>query len=76
MILNVFNLWYYNIEMTTKIQLVFPENLLKSLNKIQYKQNYELLKVVSEEKLIPLTVLSDFLDDQPKKFIKLKWISK
>jgi hypothetical protein len=58
--------------MTKKIQLVFPENLLKSLNKIQYKQNYELLKVVSEEKLIPITVLSDFLDDQPKKFIKLK----
>ena len=70
--MNVFNLRYYNIEMTTKIQLVFPENLLKSLNKIQYKQNYELFKVVSEEKLIPLSVLSDFLDDQPKKIIKLK----
>ena len=70
--MNVFNLRYYNIEMTTKIQLVFPENLLKSLNKIQYKQNYELFKVVSEEKFIPLSVLSDFLDDQPKKIIKLK----
>jgi hypothetical protein len=58
--------------MTPKIQLIFPENLLKSLNKIQYKQNYELLKVVSEEKLITLSVLSDFLDNQQKKIIKLK----
>jgi hypothetical protein len=56
--------------MKKKIQLVFPENLLKSLNKIQYKQNYELLKVISDEKLIPLQVLSDFLDDQPTKIIK------
>ena len=68
----IYDITILNIKMTTKIQLVFPENLLKSLNKIQYKQNYELLKVVSEEKLIPLSVLSDFLDDQPKKFIKLK----
>ena len=68
----IYDITILNIKMTTKIQLVFPENLLKSLNKIQYKQNYELLKVVSEEKLIPLSVLSDFLDDHPKKFIKLK----
>ncbi len=67
----IYNITILNIKMT-KIQLIFPENLLKSLNKIQYKQNYELLKVVSEEKLIPLSVLSDFLDDQPKKIIKLK----
>ena len=58
--------------MPKKIQLVFPENLLKSLDKIQYKQNYELMKVISEEKLIPLSALSDFLDDQRKKIIKLK----
>lgn len=68
----IYDITILNIKMAKKIQLVFPENLLKSLNKIQYKQNYELLKVVSEEKLIPLSVLSDFLDDQPKKFIKLK----
>ncbi len=68
----IYSITILNIKMAKKIQLVFPENLLKSLNKIQYKQNYELLKVVSEEKLIPLSVLSDFLDDQPKKIIKLK----
>ncbi len=58
--------------MSQKIQIVFPENLLKSLNKIQYKQNYELLKVISQDKLISLSDLSDFLDDQPTKVIKLK----
>ena len=58
--------------MTKKIQLVFPENLLKSLNKIQYKQNYELINLISQGKLIHLDALTDFLDDQPTKIIKLK----
>jgi hypothetical protein len=53
-----------------KIIMVFPEKLLKSLNKIQKKQNYELLKVLSHDKAIPLDSLHDFLDDQPTISIK------
>ncbi len=53
------------MEDTSKtITLVFPEKLLKSLNKIQRKQNYELMKVLSHEKAIPIKALMDFLDDQ------------
>ena len=46
------------------IKLVFPENLLKSLNKIQKKQNNELMKVISEDKSIPLKTLLIFQEDR------------
>jgi hypothetical protein len=46
------------------IKLVFPENLLKSLNKMQKKQNNELMKVISLDKSIPLKTLTIFLDDR------------
>ena len=46
------------------VKLVFPENLLKSLNKMQKKQNNELMKVISLDKSIPLKTLSIFLDDR------------
>ena len=46
------------------VKLVFPENLLKSLNKIQKKQNNELMKVISEDKSIPLKTLLIFQEDR------------
>jgi len=46
------------------IKLVFPENLLKSLNKIQKKQNNELMKIISEDKSIPLKTLIIFQEDR------------
>ena len=46
------------------VKLVFPENLLKSLNKMQKKQNNELIKVISEDKSLPIKTLSSFLDDR------------
>ena len=46
------------------IKLVFPENLLKSLNKIQKKQNNELMKIISEDKSIPLKTLLIFQEDR------------
>ncbi len=46
------------------IKLVINDSLLKSLNKIHYKQNHELMKIVSQEKAIPLETLLKFLDDQ------------
>jgi hypothetical protein len=52
------------------IKLVFNDSLLKSLNKIYYKQNHELMKIVSQEKAIPLETLLKFLDDQKTYTIK------
>ena len=52
------------------IKLVFNDNLLKSLNKIYYKQNHELMKILANEKAIPLNVLLKFLDDQDTYTIK------
>jgi hypothetical protein len=46
------------------VELVFHENLLKSLNQIYEKQNLELLKAISEEKMIPLNDLLKFGYDQ------------
>jgi hypothetical protein len=46
------------------INLVFQENLLKSLNKIYEKQNYELLKIVSNDKIIPFNELIKFMHDE------------
>jgi hypothetical protein len=46
------------------INLVFQENLLKSLNKIYEKQNYELLKIVANDKIIPFNELLKFMYDQ------------
>lgn len=54
------------------IKLVFPENLLKSLNKMQKKQNNELIKVISEDKSLPLKTLSSFLDDRLTETILVK----
>jgi hypothetical protein len=47
-----------------EIELVFPENLLKSLNKIYDKQNQELMKAIAEEKNIPITELLKFIYKQ------------
>jgi hypothetical protein len=47
-----------------QVELVFHENLLKSLNQIYEKQNLELMKAVSEEKAIPLNDLLKFSYDQ------------
>ncbi len=55
---------------TKTIKLVFNDSLLKSLNKIYYKQNHELMKIVSQEKAIPLETLLKFLDDQKTYTIK------
>jgi hypothetical protein len=52
------------------INLVFNDNLLKSLNKIYYKQNHELMKILANEKAIPLDVLLKFVDDQDTYTIK------
>ena len=46
------------------IKLVFPENLLKSLNKIQKKQNNELMKIISQDTSIPLKTLLVFQEDR------------
>lgn len=46
------------------IKLTFPENLLKSLNIMYEKQNQELMKVISEEKIISLSDLLKFTYDQ------------
>lgn len=54
------------------VKLVFPENLLKSLNKMQKKQNNELIKVISEDKSLPLKTLSSFLDDRLTETIPVK----
>ena len=54
------------------IELVFKEKLIKSLNKIQQKQNHELLKIISEEKIIPIVALKDFVNDQRTKAIHSK----
>ncbi len=54
------------------IKLIFPENLLKSLNKMQKKQNNELIKVISEDKSLPLKTLSSFLDDRLTETILVK----
>lgn len=54
------------------IKLVFPENLLKSLNKMQKKQNNELIKVISVDKSLPLKTLSSFLDDRLTETILVK----
>lgn len=48
------------------IELVFPENLIKSLNKMYEKQNQELMKVISEEKNIDLSDLLKFIYTQNK----------
>jgi hypothetical protein len=54
------------------IKLVFPENLIKSLNKMYEKQNQELMKVVAdEEKTIPLQELLKFIYNQKKVIIPL-----
>jgi hypothetical protein len=54
------------------IKLVFPENLIKSLNKMYEKQNQELMKVVAdEEKTIPLQELLKFIYEQKKVIIPL-----
>jgi hypothetical protein len=58
------------VENTQVIKLVLNENLLKSLIKINDKQNHELMKIVSLEKAIPLNSLDDFLDDQEKYSVK------
>jgi hypothetical protein len=55
---------------TPTIKLIFNDSLLKSLNKIYYKQNHELMKSVSQEKAIPLETLLKFLDDQKTYTIK------
>jgi len=52
------------------IELVFPENLLKSLNKIYEKQNSELMNVISKEKDIPIDVLLQFVYEQSTRIIK------
>lgn len=52
------------------IKLVFNDNLLKSLNKIYYKQNHELMKILAHEKAVPLNVLLKFVDDQDTYTIK------
>lgn len=54
------------------IKLVFPENLLKSLNKMQKKQNNELMKVISEDKSLPIKTLTSFLDDRLTEIILVK----
>jgi len=54
------------------VKLVFPENLLKSLNKMQKKQNNELIKVISEDKSLPIKTLSSFLDDRLTETIPVK----
>ena len=53
------------------VKLVFPENLLKSLNKMQKKQNNELMKVISVDKSIPLKTLTIFLDDRLTEYINV-----
>ena len=54
------------------IKLVFPENLLKSHNKMQKKQNNELMKVISEDKSLPIKTLISFLDDRLTEIILVK----
>jgi hypothetical protein len=46
------------------IELVFPENFLKSLNKIYDKQNQELMKAIAEDKLIPVSELLKIVYNQ------------
>ena len=46
------------------IEIVFPENLLKSMNKIYEKQNQELMNAISQEKTIPINDLLKFMYDQ------------
>jgi hypothetical protein len=58
-------------EKNNTIKLVFPENLIKSLNKMYEKQNQELMKAVSEEKTIPIEDLLKFIYDQKKVIIPL-----
>lgn len=53
------------------IKLIFPENLVKSLNMMYEKQNQELMKVVSDEKNIPIEDLLKFIYDQKKVIIPL-----
>ena len=55
---------YKKSEKEKTIELVFPENLLKSLNKMYEKQNEELMKVVSAEKNIPLSDILKFVYQQ------------
>ena len=52
------------------IELVFPENLLKSLTNMYEKQNQELMNAISKEKNIPVDALLQFLYDQPTRIIK------
>ncbi len=52
------------------IELVFPENLLKSLNKIYEKQNQELMNAISKEKEISVDILLQFVYNQPTRIIK------
>ena len=58
-------------EKNNTIKLVFPENLIKSLNKMYEKQNQELMKAVSDEKTIPIEDLLKFIYDQKKVIIPL-----
>jgi Rod binding domain-containing protein len=46
------------------IEIIFPENLLKSMNKIYEKQNQELMNAISQEKTIPINDLLKFMYDQ------------
>jgi hypothetical protein len=53
------------------IKLVFPENLIKSLNIMYEKQNHELMKVISDEKMINYQDLLQFIYDQDYVIIPL-----
>ncbi len=55
----------------TTIKLIFPENLIKSLNKMYEKQNQELMKAVSVDKTIPIQDLLKFIYDQSNVIIPL-----
>jgi len=52
------------------IELVFPENLLKSLNKMYEKQNKELMNAVAKEKNISIDDLLQFVYEEPTRIIK------
>jgi hypothetical protein len=54
------------------IELVFHENLIKSLNQMYEKQNLELLTAISDEKAIPLADFLKFSYDEPKVIIPLQ----
>ena len=58
-------------EKNNTIKLVFPENLIKSLNKMYEKQNQELMKAVSDDKKIPIEELLNFIYDQNNVIIPL-----